>query len=200
MKKIVLLILLILFINPVFAEDTVLQGVVSFNWANKSQFARDKNIEEIQNIIYKDNIEKKYPGNSLKLIYKNYLKDYNLKMHYDEITEGKKENQNERLAGFYKFNGKIMYMYGVQYKDDKYTTYYYDLFGNLRYIDRMSKNYPNFPYYSHQYRITGELAGSIYFTSYDTQYVFKNGKFQGVWYKDTMFDAKARKIMTRTNY
>lgn len=93
-----------------------------------------------------------------------------------------------------------MYMYGVQYKNDIYTTYYYDLMGNLRYIDKMSENYPNYPYYSHQYRINGELAGSIYFTSYDTQYVFKNEKFKGVWFKDTMFDSKAKKIMTRTNY
>ena len=104
------------------------------------------------------------------------------------------------LAGFFKFGDRILYAYGVQYKDNIYTTYYYDSFGNLKYIDKMSENYPKFPYYSHQYRISGELAGSFYFTSYDTQYEFKNGKFVGLWYKDTMFNAKAKKILTRTNY
>lgn len=200
MKKFTFLLLLVLLINPAFADDPILQGLVSFDWANKTQLDRDKNIEDIKNIIYKDDFIKKYPKNSLKLIYKTHLKDYKLKQHYEEITSGKKQNETERLAGFYRFNGKVMYMYGVQYNNDKYTTYYYDMMGNLRYIDKMSTNYPNFPYYSHQYRINGELAGSIYFTAYDTQYVFKNKKFKGVWFKDTMFDAKANKIMTRTNY
>ena len=55
-------------------------------------------------------------------------------------------------------------------------------------------------YYSHQYYANGKLVSSIYFTAYDTQYMYKNGKFIGVWLKDTMFNSKAKKIMTRTNY
>ncbi|MBR2526385.1 hypothetical protein IKE67_07960 [bacterium] len=200
MKKLFLLFMLFVAVLPVCADDVLLEGSVSFDWATKTQFERDENISQIRNIIYKDNIITKYNKNELKVQYKAFLKDKDRDKHYIEISNGKKENDTERLAGFYKFNGKLMYMYGVQYKNDIYTTYYYDLMGNLRYIDKMSENYPNYPYYSHQYRITGELAGSIYFTSYDTQYVFKNEKFKGVWFKDTMFDSKAKKIMTRTNY
>ena len=201
MKKLILLFTLLFFINYASADDNlVLQGLATFDWATKTQFERDENINKIKNIIYKDNIVKKYPRKEFKEKYKAFLKDENLKKHYIEISNGQKQNETERLAGFYTQKYNIMYMYGIQFKNDIYTTYYYDMMGNLRYIDKMSENYPNFPYYSHQYRIDGKLAGSIYFTAYDTQYVFKNGEFKGVWFKDTMFNAKAKKILTRTNY
>ncbi len=201
MKKLILLFTLLFFINYASADDNlVLQGLATFDWATKTQFERDENINKIKNIIYKDNIVKKYPRKEFKEKYKAFLKDENFKKHYIEISNGQKQNETERLAGFYTQKYNIMYMYGIQFKNDIYTTYYYDMMGNLRYIDKMSENYPNFPYYSHQYRIDGKLAGSIYFTAYDTQYVFKNGEFKGVWFKDTMFNAKAKKILTRTNY
>lgn len=201
MKKLILLFTLLFFINYASADDNlVLQGLATFDWATKTQFERDENINKIKNIIYKDNIVKKYPRKECKEKYKAFLKDENFKKHYIEISNGQKQNETERLAGFYTQKYNIMYMYGIQFKNDIYTTYYYDMMGNLRYIDKMSENYPNFPYYSHQYRIDGKLAGSIYFTAYDTQYVFKNGEFKGVWFKDTMFNAKAKKILTRTNY
>ena len=59
MKKFTFLLLLVLLINPAFADDPILQGLVSFDWANKTQLDRDKNIEDIKNIIYKE-ISKKF--------------------------------------------------------------------------------------------------------------------------------------------
>lgn len=202
MKKLLFITILLLFTNfQANADDTILlNGNVSFDWAEKTQFERDENITKVKNLIYKDEIIKKYPKNEFMEKYKDFLKDKNLEKHYKEIINGKKQNETERLAGFYTKNNKFLYMYGIQYKNDIYTTYYYDLMGNLRYVDVMSENYPNYPYYSHQYRINGQLVGSIYFTAYDTQYVFKNGKFKGIWFKDTMFNANAKKILTRTNY
>lgn len=203
MKKIFLAILFCLLMLPVSAdndENTLIHGNVSFDWVTKSQLERDKNIDEVREIIYSKSIISKYNKKDFKMQYKDHLKDEKYQQHYMEILSGKKENATERLAGFFKFNDRILYAYGIQYKNDIYTTYYYDALGNLRYIDKMSENYPNYPYYTHQYRITGELAGSFYFKSYDTQYEFKNGKFKGIWYKDTMFNAKAKKLMTRTNY
>lgn len=200
MKKTLLIIILFLFMLPVSADELELSGSVSFDWVEKSQLERDENIAAIKNIIYKDNFVTKYPKKEFKSQYKNYLKDENYKKHYQEILAGKKQDETARLAGFFMANERILYMYGLQYKDDIHTTYYYDALGNLRYVDKMSENYPNYPYYSNQYRINGTLAGSIYFTAYDTQYVFKNGKFRGVWFKDTMFNSAAKKIMTRTNY
>lgn len=199
MKKLFLFIVLFAML-PAFADENVLSGGVSFDWATKSQFERDENIEKVKNIIYSENFIKKYPKNEFKDTYKNFLKDADYKQHYQEILSGKKEDSNARFAGFFMADERILYMYGIQYKNDIYTTYYYDALGNLRYVDKMSENYPNYPYYSHQYRINGTLAGSIYFTKYDTQYVFNNEKFKGVWFKDTMFNSKAKKILTRTNY
>ena len=104
------------------------------------------------------------------------------------------------MSGFFSKNEKLLLIYGLQYKNDIYTKYYYDAMGNLRYIDAFSKNYPNYPYFTHQYRVDGSLAGSVYFNDKDTQYIFKNDKFSGVWFKNTMFNRKAKKIMTRSNY
>lgn len=200
MKKIIL-ILITVFTLPAFAQDNItIQGNISFDWVTKTQLERDENIEQVKKIIYDKSYISKYNKKDFKQTYKNHLKDENYRQHYFDIINGKKENETERMAGFFKFGDRILYAYGIQYKNDPYITYYYDALGNLRYIDKMSENYPNYPYYTHQYRITGELAGSFYFTSYDTQYEFKNGKFKGIWFKDTMFNANAKKIMTRTNY
>ena len=200
MKKLLIFIVLFLLIEPVFAQSQIITGGVSFDWVTKSQLERDENISKVKSLIYNQGVMVKYPKKEFKSQYKDFLKDKKHNQHYLEIMNGKKENATERLAGFYLFGDKVLYAYGVQYKNDIYTTYYYDTMGNLQYVDKMSENYPNYPYYSHQYRISGELAGSFYFVSYDTQYEFKNGKFKGVWFKDTMFNSKAKKIMTRTNY
>lgn len=92
-------------------------------------------------------------------------------------------------------------MYAIQYKNKPRTAYYYSGFGKLRYVDEISDNYPNFPYYSKQYRADGTLAGAIYFTSRDMQYIYEpDGKFKGVWFKEKMFDINAKQILTRTNW
>ena len=59
---------------------------------------------------------------------------------------------------------------------------------------------PNYPFYSHKYYVNGELIESAYFESETVQYIFKDNKFAGVCFNDTIFNEKAKKIMTRTNY
>ena len=110
-----------------------------------------------------------------------------------------KETDNENLCGFYR--GKVLISYAVQYKHDLRTVYYYDALGHLRYIDKFSENYPEFPYTSKQYRVNGTLVSAIYFMSHDMQYMYNNdGSFNGVWYKDKMYDAKAKQVLTRSNW
>ncbi len=200
MKKLFLYLSIFCMTIPAFADDLVLNGNVSFDWATKSQFERDQNIADIKDKIYQNNIVEKYSKKDFREQYRDFLKDKDREKHYIEISEGLKENPTERLAGFYAKGDKYIYMYGIEYKNDISTIYYYDMLGNLRYIDKMSENYPNYPYYTLQYRVNGTLAGVVYFTSKDTQYVYKNGNFKGVWFNDTMFNSKAKKIMTRTNY
>lgn len=181
-------------------DDIILNGNVSFDWCEKSQFERDESIKSIKDIIYSQDIVRKYNKKDFKEKYKDYLKDKNYKEHYIAISNGLKENSTERFSGFYSKNNKVLYAYGIQYKNNMKTIYYYNALGNLIYIDEYSDNYPNFPYYTHQYRLNGKLVASIYFTQEDTQYMFKNGEFFGVWFKNTMFNSKAKKIMNRTNY
>ncbi|MGN0017410.1 MAG: hypothetical protein ACI37S_00020 [Candidatus Gastranaerophilaceae bacterium] len=202
MKNFLLIVIILFALGQItYAQDNVvLNGNITFDWCEKSQFERDESINKIKNIIYSEDIVKKYNKKTFRLQYKDYLKDKQYKEHYIAVSNGKKENKTERMSGFYTKNGKILIAYGIQYKNDMQTVYYYDTFGNLKYVDKYSENYPNFPYYTHQYRLDGKLVASIYFTQYDTQYLFKNGKFEGVWFKNTMFNAKAKKIMNRTNY
>lgn len=200
-KNLILLLLFVIILSPSIAsEQIVLNGNINFDWVTKTQLERDTNIEHIRKTLYSDNPTSKYPKKEFRNTYKDYLKDKNTKQHYIQVLSGIKETETENIAGFYALKDKILYAYAIQYKNNPMTVYYYDTLGNLRYVDKFSDNYPNYPYYSHQYYANGKLISSIYFTAYDTQYMYKNGKFIGVWFKDTMFNSKAKKIMTRTNY
>lgn len=202
MKKfLICLIYLVFTLSPsIAAEQNVINGQVNFDWLTKSQLERDTNIEEIKAKILDNGDIQAYTKKDFKNTYRNYLKDDDSKKHYTQILSGVKHTETEDLAGFFAFKDRVLYAYAIQYKNNPKTIYYYDTLGNLRYVDILSENYPNYPYYSHQYYINGKLVSSIYFTAYDTQYMYKNGKFVGVWFKDTMFNSKAKKIMTRTNY
>lgn len=200
-KNLILLLLFLVILSPSIASEQItLNGNINFDWVTKTQLERDTNIEHIRKTLYSDNPTSKYSKKEFMNTYKDYLKDKNTKQHYIQVLSGIKETETENIAGFYALKDKILYAYAIQYKNNPMTVYYYDTLGNLRYVDKFSDNYPNYPYYSHQYYANGKLISSIYFTAYDTQYMYKNGKFIGVWFKDTMFNSKAKKIMTRTNY
>lgn len=200
-KNLILLLLFVIILSPSIASEQItLNGNINFDWVTKTQLERDTNIEHIRKILYSDNPTSMYSKKEFRNTYKDYLKDKNTKQHYIQVLSGIKETETENIAGFYALKDKILYAYAIQYKNNPMTVYYYDTLGNLRYVDKFSDNYPNYPYYSHQYYANGKLISSIYFTAYDTQYMYKNGKFIGVWFKDTMFNSKAKKIMTRTNY
>lgn len=202
MKKFILLLTLYIFIlSPSIAtEQNVIYGQINFDWLTKSQLERDENIESIRRTLYSQDVLQKIAKKEFRETYKDYLKDKNNQKHYIQVLSGTKHTETENLSGFFTLKDKILYAYAIQYKNEPRTIYYYDTLGNLRYVDKLSENYPNYPYYSHQYYANGKLVSSIYFTAYDTQYMYKNGKFIGVWFKDTMFNSKAKKIMTRTNY
>ena len=202
MKKLFNLLIFFAFIlSPSIAsEQEIIQGQINFDWLTKSQLERDENIEVMRNILYEQDVVSNFSKTEFKYVYQNNLKDKNTKIHYMQILSGVKHTETENLAGFFTLKDKILYAYAIQYKNNPKTIYYYDTLGNLRYVDKLSDNYPNYPYYSHQYYKNGKLVSSIYFTAFDTQYMYKNGKFIGVWFKDTMFNSKAKKIMTRTNY
>lgn len=201
MKKFLLILGILILGNFVCAEDTVLTGGVTFDWVNMEQVQRDEAIDNYKNIIFTDTENPDYKKKEFKEKYKEYLKDTEYKTHYRLSNAGVKETEKARICAFFAEKPKVLYMYALQYKDKPERVFYYTPFGKLMYVDEMSENYPNFPYYSKQYRINGHLVGAIYFTDKDTQYTYEpDGKFKGVWYMDKMFDSKAKLIMTRTNW
>lgn len=200
MKKLLIILGIILAGNFCFAEEAKLSGGVDFNWINMSQIERETEVSQYQKIIFADEFDKKITKKEFRNKYKDFLKDEHYKTTYQLVMNGITETSDAKLCAFY-YKDKLIYMYAIQYKNNPRTAYYYSGFGKLRYVDDISDNYPNFPYYSKQYRADGTLAGAIYFTSRDMQYIYEpDGKFKGVWFKEKMFDINAKQILTRTNW
>ena len=92
-------------------------------------------------------------------------------------------------------------MYALQDKKDTQCIYYYDALGNLRYIDFIFGEYPDYPYYTIKYQTNGNPISAIYNVSNDTQYMFNpDSTFKGVWYKHNLYDEHSEVILKRTNY
>ena len=212
MKKIIFLLCILILGKAALSEDLqppvikenapaeiVLTGNLIFDWLDITQIDRDKVIEKYRNELFKDETVYKYDKKEFKQKYKDFLKDKDYKRHYYLVKNGVKETNEENLCGFYKKD--LLISYAVQYKNDLKSVYYYDALGKLRYVDKLSENYPNFPYSSKQYRANGTLVSAIYFMSHDLQYMYNNDmNFKGAWYKDKMYDRHAKQILTRSNW
>ena len=214
MKKIFLLLLLsfVFTTGKVFAEEIgtvdedlsteqtlTLTGEAAFDWLDMTQIERDTIIENYKKIIFENDTVFKYDKKEFHAQYKDFLKDPKNKTHYIEASNGITETKTYKLGGFY--SGNIMVIYAIQYKNNPKTAYYYDAFGHLKYVDIISDNYPNFPYWSKQYKANGKMVSAIYFVSHDMQYMYEpDGKFQGVWFKDKRYTRNAKQDMTRSNW
>lgn len=199
MKKFLILLLsLILFqVNASFAET--IEGGISFDWISKTQMERDENINFVRDEVFTNNLVTSYGKKFFRSLYSDKMKDADRINNYNEISNGKTEDIDKNYCGFYW--KKYLIVYGIQYKNKPDENFYYNVMGNLKWIDKYSSNYPNFPYVSYQYDTSGNLKAVYYFNSSYDQYIFdENGKFQGRWYKDKMYDRKAKVIMTRTNW
>lgn len=170
----------------------VIKLSATFDWANMSQIQRDEKIQAYHNILFDSSEGKVYSKKEFKQAYKNYLKDENYREHYRQAKNGVTELEDAYLCGFYAKRDKdLLIMYALQFKNDMKHAYYYDGYGHLWYVDEMSENYPNFPYHSKQFKRNGQLKSAIVFENKDTQYMYyPDGSFNGLWYKDKMFDKK----------
>lgn len=196
MKKILILFLMFLGLS---ANAQTIDGGVDFEWVSKSQIQRDQNIEYVKSIVFAEN-SKSFTKKEFKQEFLEFLKDKNSKQNYIQITSGVTEDENAKYSGFFLKNRKL-YMYAIQYKDNPKNVYYYDALGGLRYVDVISDNYPNYPYYSSQYRVNGSLVSKIYFSNHFDQYMYNpDGSFKGRWFKENMYDKNAKIILRRSNY
>lgn len=212
MKKLIFLLCILMFGKTALALDLpeavtkentpapiVLTGNLVFDWLDITQSGRDAVIEKYKSELFNEDTVYKINKKEFRNEYKDFLKDADFKRHYMLVSNNVKETDSENLCGFYR--GKLLISYAVQYKNDLRTVYYYDALGKLRYVDNFSENYPNFPYMSKQYRANGTLVSAIYIMSHDMQYMYNSdSSFKGAWYKDKMYDAHAKQILTRSNW
>lgn len=201
MKKFLLILGILLAGNFVFANDQQLSGGVDFDWVNMAQVQRDEAIANYKNIMFDTENEKNnnYVKKDFRNTYKNFLKDKNFKLNYVLMQNNVTRTKNADLCAF--FHKGLLYMYAIKYDATPERVYYYSGLGALKYVDEMSVNYPDYPYFSKQFRSSGKLAGAIYFVSRDLQYVYNaKGEFKGVWYKKNMYDAEGYLILTRSNW
>lgn len=186
-------------VSDATSKPVVLTGNLIFDWLDITQVDRDLAIEKYRTELFGGDTVYKFKKKEFRNEYKDFLKDADYKRHYMLVKNNVKATDSENLCGFYK--GNLLISYAIQYKNDLRSVYYYDALGNLRYVDKFSDNYPNFPYMSKQYKANGELVSAIYFMSHDMQYMYNNDtSFQGAWYKDKMYNRHAKQVLTRTNW
>lgn len=199
MIKKILLTIMLLAQTAVFASfNDVLIADVTYDWINKSEVEREAIIQEVKDIIFEQPVVKQ---NDFRSQFKDKLKDKNYLENYMAASAGYKEYKGNNISAFYFKKMKSLYMYALQDKKDVSKAFYYDALGHLKYVDLIYGEYPDYPYYSIQYRITGTPVSAIYFASKDCQYLFTpKGEFEGVWYKHNLYNKKTEVILKRTTY
>jgi hypothetical protein len=182
-------------------EVLPIKAEVKFDWVDITQAQRDENIEKYKNLLFENNTTPIYFNKTeFNNKFSKYKKDKDYKHHYFLTNNGVTEDEDAKYCAFY-FKKNTLVMYAIQYKNNPTNAFYYSAYGKLYYTDVMSKEYPNFPYSSMQYDKKGKLKSAIYFVSKDLQYMYGPDKeFQGIWYKENMYDKNGRQTIKRTNW
>lgn len=198
MKKILIMLFLFMPIAVWANYNDIYIADIKFDWIDKSVMEKEAIISEVKDIIFETPIEKQ---KNIKAEFKDKLKDKNHLDNYFAASAGYKELGDYNLSAFYYKKMKNIYMYAIQDKKDVSKAYYYDAMGKLRYIDFIYGEYPDYPYYSIQYKVNGKPVSAIYFVSKDCQYLFTpDGEFEGVWYKHNLYNKDSEITLTRTAY
>lgn len=198
LKKIFLILCLLIQTSAIANFNEILIADVTYDWINKTEVEKEAIIQEVKDIIFEQPIEKQKDFRSQ---FKDKLKDKNYLENYMAASAGYKEYKGNNISAFYFKKMKSLYMYALQDKKDVSKAFYYDALGHLKYVDFVYGEYPDYPYYSIQYRITGTPVSAIYFASKDCQYLFTpKGDFEGVWYKHNLYNKKSEVILKRTTY
>ena len=197
-KKFLIALCLMLPLCATANYNDVYVANIEYDWINKSALEKEAMITEIHDIIFTESLTKRQ---DLKPLFKDKLKDKNHIDNYLAASAGYKEYKGNNISAFYYKRMTNPFMYALQDKEDTSTAFYYDAMGNLRYVDFINGDYPDYPYYAIQYRINGTPVSAIYFISKDCQYLYKpNGDFEGVWYKHKLYNKSNKVILTRTTY
>lgn len=200
MKRIFYILFALLFIQNVSSANynDIYVADIKYDWINKNDVEKEAIIKEVHDIIFENTLENK---KNLKTDLKDKLKDKDRLKHYLSASSGHEECGEHIISAFYFKKQKHIYMYALQDKKDPTKSYYYDALGNLRYIDYIYGEYPEYPYYVIQYKVSGEPVSAIYYVSKENQYLYKpDGTFKGIWYKHYLYDEHSKVILKRTTY
>lgn len=181
-------------------KPEVLEAVINFDWLDINQAQREDQINHYKDLIFGEDNGIYYTKEEFKQKFAPFKKDKEFKLHYMLTNNGVQEDEDAKYCAFY-YKKNTLVMYAIQYKTNPHNAFYYTAFGKLYYVDITSDKYPQFPYTSMQYNRKGELKSAIYFVSRDLQYMYGPDKeFQGVWYKDKMYDKNGKQKLTRSNW
>ena len=162
MRNIILLLLIFMFGNITYSfdENTVLINDI-------------KDINSIKAILYSKECQTKLNTPEFKKIINEHKKDKNYTENYYAAQGGYKYFKNNYLKA-YTTKMDLMYMYSLQEHNNLRLIYYYSILGNLKYVDILYNNYPNYPYYSRKYSKSGKLISSSYYPDKNNEIVFYN--------------------------
>ena len=197
-KKVLLFGLLFATTSVYAGFNDILVADIRYDWINKSEMEKEAIISEVHDIIFENPVEKQL---DLKSMFKDRLKDKNHLDNYYAASAGYKEYKGQNIGAFYYKKMKNLYMYAIQDKSDVSKSFYYDALGNLKYVDFIFGEYPDYPYTAIQYKINGKPVSAIYYVSKDCQYLFTpEGDFEGVWYKYKLYNKRSKVVLKRTSY
>lgn len=195
MKLLKIFTLLILFLNTNCAFGEKLTGGVDFDWVEISQRERNTLVEEHLKDVLVQNPEIEFDKGKTT----NKVKDPNCFKTYGQIKAGIEEDENKIMVAF--FFHDIFISYGIIEKTNLRNAYYYDVMGNLKYVDFMEKDYGNYPYVTNQYDKNGKLIARVYNVSKYDQFMYApDGRFLGRWYQDKQYNKKGKVVSTRSWY
>ena len=160
MKKIILLLLIFIIGNITYSfEENTLSNFDS------------KDIKVIKSILFSKECKNTLESAEFKKIIQEHKKDKNYTENYYAAQGGYKYFKNNYLET-YTTKLDLMYMYSLQEQNNLRLIYYYSILGNLKYVDILYSNYPNYPYYSRKYSKSGKLVSSSYYPDKDTEVLF----------------------------
>ena len=103
-------------------------------------------------------------------------------------------HENEKTITPFYYNG-VQTGYGIQYDDDPYHNFYYDLYGTLTQYDVLDKPRNVFPHNTISYDATGEIISKSISFSKTQQVVYTpDGKLKARWSGNDCYDANGDKL------
>jgi len=181
-KYFVLLLMFILSSISSFATDALRQE--TFDISNLSNSERFDYVKTIKNDVFSENGIYKLESPEFKQLIKEHKKDKNFPENYYAAQSGYTYFKENNLSSMFTPKMDVMYMYSVQSRNNLRIIYYYSILGNLKYIEFLYGNYPNYPYYVRKYARCGKLNTTIYNVDERTEIKFnKDGSSATINYK-----------------